>query len=383
MELNKRRYSTNETLPPLSKDQFLEIFRVIEEQTKDEQENINLRRDEDGFRRTSTARTDMTSMYTTLQSLGYLQVFGAATTTTRSQEPISISTHVNPSNDFDTSNTLLNLPAQGSKIVTPAILETATSLPLSALTPKSSNILFLAGSIVALGEILVGIWTGIDINILLLSTISFIVLDRIFFSGANVETLLRWLYPDSTRKIIHHEAGHFLLAYLLGCPVEGMVLSTWAALKDSRFGGGTHSNRFPRSTVSAGTSFFDPQLSHEMNLPIPSIRRQSIDKYSIIVMGGIAAEAMVYGNAEGGAGDEAQLISFLSSLYSKATNGDWRNIELIKNQARFGVLQAVSFNHFWNSGIFYFIFSCELLKYPCLPIFHIKGIIAQTLSILL
>jgi hypothetical protein len=190
-----------------------------------------------------------------------------------------------------------------------------------------------------------------------------LLLDRVLVSGANVETLLRWLYPDSTRKIIHHEAGHFLLAYLLGCPVEGIVLSTWAALKDSRFGGGPSRTLF-RSTVSAGTSFFDPELSYEMNRPIPSIRRTSIDKYSIIVMGGIAAEAMIYGHAEGGAGDEAALISFLSNIYlnkskdkarrdpSADRTSDFTNIELIKNQARFGVLQAVSIKFFLS--LFYF-----------------------------
>jgi hypothetical protein len=331
---------SSKEISSLSKDRFLEIFRVIEEHTKLVQENIN--DDGESFRRTSTARNDMTFMYKTLQSLGYLQIYGAATTTT---SPVASSAST-AENMY--SETLLNLPAQGSKIVTPAILEMATFLPLSSLTPKPSNALFFAGSIAALLEIIFGLWTGIDYTLLVLSTLMAFLLDRLFFSGANVETLLRWLYPDSTRKIIHHEAGHFLLAYLLGCPVEGTVLSTWAALKDARFGGGSTNNRFPRVTVSAGTSFFDPELSYEMNRPIPSIRRTSIDKYSIIVMGGIAAEAMVYGNAEGGAGDEAQLIAFLSNLYSKKSMvaSDWTNIELIKNQARFGVLQAVSVNHF-------------------------------------
>lgn len=332
LELNSRPQDI-----PLSKDRFIEIFRVVEERTKEVQENVIDAGE--WFRNTSSARTEMTSMYKTLQSLGYLQVFGAAT--------------VQPSSSSDTSISTLNLPAQGSKIITPVMLETITSLPLSALTPKPSNTLFIAGSVAALAEILFSIWTGIDFNVLVMFTIFVILLDRCFVSGANLETLLRWVYPDSTRKIIHHEAGHFLLAYLLGCPVEGIVLSTWAALKDARFGGGPSRSWF-RSTVSAGTSFFDPELSTQMNRPKPSIRRTCIDRYSIIVMGGIAAEAMIYGHAEGGSGDETALISFLSNLYSSNNTdkarkdnsidrtNDWTNIEMIKNQARFGVLQAVS-----------------------------------------
>ena len=40
-----------------------------------------------------------------------------------------------------------------------------------------------------------------------------------------------------------------MAAYLLGCPVEGCVLSAWAASRDPRFVG------------AAGTLFFDPELT--------------------------------------------------------------------------------------------------------------------------
>lgn len=115
----------------------------------------------------------------------------------------------------------------------------------------------------------------------------------------------------------------------MGCPVEGIVLSAWAALQDQRFGS---------RQVSAGTSFFDPELSSQINSN-GQLTRSALDRYSIIVMAGIAAEAEQYGGADGGAGDEMALVAFLSRL-NGGKAGTW-NSDLIRNQARWGALQAV------------------------------------------
>lgn len=111
--------------------------------------------------------------------------------------------------------------------------------------------------------------------------------------------------------------------------MEGIVLSAWAALQDKRFGS---------RQVSAGTSFFDPDLSMQINSN-GKLTRSALDRYSIIVMAGIAAEAEQYGGADGGAGDELALVSFLSRLNSGGTVS-W-NSDSIRNQARWGALQAV------------------------------------------
>jgi hypothetical protein len=97
--------------------------------------------------------------------------------------------------------------------------------------------------------------------------------------------------------------------------------------------------RFGSRGVSAGTSFFDQDLSNQMSKA--EIKRSALDRYSIIVMAGIAAEAVKYGQADGGAGDELALISFLQSLNGDASRNPPWNDATIRNQARYGVLNAI------------------------------------------
>eukprot|EP00557_Chaetoceros_sp_GSL56_P010015 CAMPEP_0176478194 /NCGR_PEP_ID=MMETSP0200_2-20121128/1052_1 /TAXON_ID=947934 /ORGANISM="Chaetoceros sp., Strain GSL56" /LENGTH=412 /DNA_ID=CAMNT_0017874107 /DNA_START=326 /DNA_END=1564 /DNA_ORIENTATION=- len=296
----------------MTEDRFLEVFRVIEDRTKAaEENNINKRLVEGGgpldYPLTSPARMEMTDMYNTLKSKGIVQVFGIAAEG--------------------------NYPAQGTKIVTPVLLEKITGLSMVSLTPKPTNTLLLAGVALAVFEGILSLTTGIELNFLIFITLFIAFLDKLLINGAIFETITRIAMPEYTAKIIRHEAGHFLCAYLLGCPVEGCVLSTWAALNDARFGG-------KRTSVNAGTSFFDASLSNEINGLHP-LTRASIDRYSVIVMGGIAAEALNFGRADGGAGDEIALVSFLSNLNPRSGGAMSWNIHSIKNQARWGALQAV------------------------------------------
>jgi hypothetical protein len=97
--------------------------------------------------------------------------------------------------------------------------------------------------------------------------------------------------------------------------------------------------RFGSRGVSAGTSFFDEDLSNQISRA--EIKRSVLDRYSIIVMAGIAAEAVNYGQADGGAGDELALISFLQSLNGGESKIPPWNDATIRNQARYGVLNAI------------------------------------------
>jgi hypothetical protein len=292
----------------LSRERWNAIFDAIEVRTANAEENSeNLRalaNTATEFPVQSAARQEMTDMYATLQAQRQLTLYGAVDT---------------------------KLPlAAGSYNLPPSLLESILDLPMKALTPEPTNTLLLAGVGVAILEGILSLTTGVPLNLLVGATLLAAFVDRLFLNGAVFESFLKLFSPGIQTKILRHEAGHFLAAYVLGCPVEGIVLSAWAALQDRRFGA---------RQVSAGTSFFDPELSAQINNQ-QAVKRSAVDRYSIIVMAGIAAEAEQYGRADGGAGDEMALVAFLSQLNGGRGGGPW-NADAIRNQARWGALQAV------------------------------------------
>ena len=68
-----------------------------------------------------------------------------------------------------------------------------------------------------------------------------------------------------------------------------------------------------------------------------TITREIIDRYSVVVMAGISAEAAQNGKAEGGQSDEAALINLLASL----DGGKSWDLPRVRNQARWGASQAL------------------------------------------
>mmetsp|Transcript_3767 Transcript_3767/g.5762 ORF Transcript_3767/g.5762 Transcript_3767/m.5762 type:complete len:561 (+) Transcript_3767:167-1849(+) len=318
----------------LNSNQLQSIFDAIEVATVQSDENtVNKRSIEDAtissaveFRALDKARAEMSQLYQLLREEGKLRVFGAIGRLPPSSLQQQLATAA-PSGPI--------YPTSGSKIITPKLLETVTSMEMASLTPQPTNFLLYGGAILASLEAIVSLVYGINFNFLVVTTLLLALADQILVSGAVFETALRIFRPEMTTRITKHEAGHFLCAYLLGCPVEGVVLSTWAALQDGRFAGRAG------SAVSAGTSYYDTDLSEQI-AGLKPLTRDSIDRYSIIVMGGVAAEAMEYGRADGGAGDEEALVRFLRSLNPRSNNAvaAWTP-ELIRNQARWGATQAV------------------------------------------
>ncbi|KOP23192.1 ATP-dependent Zn protease [Hapalosiphon sp. MRB220] len=144
--------------------------------------------------------------------------------------------------------------------------------------------------------------------------------DSFGLQGKGGTIFLDWVAgfsPEHRERIIHHEAGHFLVAYLLGIPVIGYTLSAWEAWKQKQPGQG-------------GVSFDDTELAAQLERG--SLSAQMIDRYCTVWMAGITAETLVYENAEGGADDKSKLAGVLQSLGFSAST--------CEQKQRFCALQA-------------------------------------------
>lgn len=134
------------------------------------------------------------------------------------------------------------------------------------------------------------------------SLLGLATLDSFSLQGKGGNLLLDWVAsvsPQHRERIVRHEAGHFLVAYLLGIPVSGYALSAWEALKQKQSGQG-------------GVSFDDRELASQLKQG--TLKAQLLDRYCTIWMAGVAAETLVYGSAEGGADDQSKLREVLTPL---------------------------------------------------------------------
>ena len=123
-------------------------------------------------------------------------------------------------------------------------------------------------------------------------------LDTLSWQGRAGTLLVDWVSrfsPEQRDRVLHHEAGHFLVAHLLNIPITGYTLSAWEAFQQGQPGLGG---------VSFGTAELDAQLT-EGKLSV-----QMIDRYCAVWMAGLAAEMLVYENAQGG-GDDRQKLQLL------------------------------------------------------------------------
>ena len=185
------------------------------------------------------------------------------------------------------------------------IAREAGDLTLAAFRPKdgAGRMFAILGAVVCGAEIAAAKALGLDSpQPLFLATAGLAAFDTIALKGALAESITSAVDSSYADRIVRHEAGHLLLAYLCGLPVQGCVLSAREALAGEGSGAAALNG-------AAGTAFFDPELNAAARRG--RITRSVIDRYCIVVMGGIAAEAVSYGSAEGGKDDETALISFL------------------------------------------------------------------------
>jgi ATP-dependent Zn protease len=117
-------------------------------------------------------------------------------------------------------------------------------------------------------------------------------LDGFFFKSIVATLLLDTIAstsPAYRQRILHHEAGHFLVAHLLGIPITDYTLNAWESLKAGQ-------------SAQGGTIFAAPPSE---------ISAQLLQKYCTVWMAGIAAEKLIYDRAEGGSEDRQKLRGVL------------------------------------------------------------------------
>jgi hypothetical protein len=126
-----------------------------------------------------------------------------------------------------------------------------------------------------------------------LSVLGLATVDTLTLNNRGVTLLLDALSPtEHRRRILHHEAGHFLAAYLLGIPIAGYSLTAWEALKQGQEGAGG---------VRFDTADLEKKVKNFKDFPA------FLERLCTVWMAGIAAETIIYERSEGGESDRYQL----------------------------------------------------------------------------
>ncbi|KAL6146670.1 hypothetical protein ACLB2K_057348 [Fragaria x ananassa] len=149
-------------------------------------------------------------------------------------------------------------------------------------------------------------------------------LDAISFNGGvsslAIDTIGHTFSQKYRNRVIQHEAGHFLIAYLLGILPKGYTLTSLDAFKKEG-----------SLNVQAGTAFVDIEFVEEVNAG--KVSATTLNRFACIALAGVVAEYLLYGYAEGGLADINQLDSLLKSLGFTQKKTD--------SQVRWSVLNTV------------------------------------------
>lgn len=149
-------------------------------------------------------------------------------------------------------------------------------------------------------------------------------LDAVSFNGGIgslvLDTIGHGVSPKYHNRVVQHEAGHFLIAYLLGILPKGYTLTSLEAFKKEG-----------SLNVQAGTAFVDFEFLDEVNAG--KVSATTLNKFSCIALAGVASEYLLYGYSEGGLSDINQLDMLLKSLGFTQKKAD--------SQVRWAVLNTV------------------------------------------
>ncbi|CAL8166511.1 unnamed protein product [Prunus armeniaca] len=123
-------------------------------------------------------------------------------------------------------------------------------------------------------------------------------LDAVSFNGGVsslvIDTIGHTFSQKYHNRVIQHEAGHFLIAYLVGILPKGYTLSSLEALKKEG-----------SLNVQAGTAFVDFEFVEEVNAG--KVSATTLNRFACVALAGVAAEYILYGYAEGGLADINQV----------------------------------------------------------------------------
>ena len=187
-------------------------------------------------------------------------------------------------------------------------LSELTALPASAFVPEpraqpSERDAVFAGAAVIAAELLLSAGTmeghlsvrglrelegwqlppllvGLGASAILLGAL----VDRLVLRGFVLQSVAFALQPRDA--VFAHEAGHFLAAYLLGVPAASLQLSPFA--------------------VGRGKGYLARVVWHSAEWDLAASAADT-RRHSVVLMAGIAAEALCFGRATGGGSDERAL----------------------------------------------------------------------------
>ncbi|KAJ0079714.1 hypothetical protein Patl1_22716 [Pistacia atlantica] len=165
---------------------------------------------------------------------------------------------------------------------------------------------------------------SIERNLQLAAAVGGIAAWNVSFNGGVGSLVLDTIGHTFSQKyhnrVIQHEAGHFLIAYLVGILPKGYTLSSLEALQKEG-----------SLNVQAGTAFVDFEFLEEVNSG--KVSATTLNRFSCIALAGVATEYLLYGYAEGGLADINKLDSLLKGLGFTQKKAD--------SQVRWAVLNTV------------------------------------------
>lgn len=127
------------------------------------------------------------------------------------------------------------------------------------------------------------------------------VVNRGFVELLLLDTISRLFSSDYKKRVAQHEAGHFLVAYLLGILPKAYTLSAWEAF-----------SKFNSINTQAGCVFCDSDIQQEVQSG--KLSGNSLDRFVCIALGGVSTEYLLFDQAEGGMSDIQQLELLFQSL---------------------------------------------------------------------